>query len=119
MRFISHFTPSLVHPIELDRGAALPMPDQFPVSDFFKNDAGMELSDVNVFAKCQNDPELREQVSKYLTESTPASFDESTSDKEVFKSIGKLENDFLDKLSMINQRINDLQNGVTPPEEEK
>lgn len=119
MRFINHFTPTLVHTIELDHGAALPMPDQFPVSDFFKNDAGMELSDVNVFARCQNDPELREQVSKYLTETNPAAFDESASDNDVFKSIGKLENDFLNQLSMINQRINDLQNGVTPPEEEK
>lgn len=119
MRFISHFTPSLVHPIELDRGAALPMPDQFPVSDFFKNDAGMELSDVNVFAKCQNDPELREQVSKYLTESNPATFDQSVNDTDVFKSIGKLENDFVTQLSLINKRINDIQNGVTLPEEEK
>lgn len=61
--------------------------DQFQSSDFFKSDNGMEISDINVYAKSQSDAELREKMEKYLIENEIKGFDESVSNDEVFEKI--------------------------------
>lgn len=82
--------------------------DPFVNSDFYKDDCGLERSDVHVFAQASNDPELREKIQQYLVENDVKGFDENVSDEDVFKSI---ESKYLTKqkiLSDLGDRISQL-----------
>lgn len=64
----------------------LPIPDQFPASEFFYKD-GKLLSDFNVVSNLSDSPELQAKLREYLVEQDVSNFDPSKTDDEVFASL--------------------------------
>lgn len=64
----------------------LPVPDQFPASEFFFEN-GKLLSDVNVVSKLSDSPELQSKLREYMVEQDVSNFDDTKSDEEVFNAL--------------------------------
>lgn len=64
----------------------LPEVDNFPVSDFFFK-GGLYLRDVDVFARSEADPELRQRMSEYMIEREVAGAPVDSDPDDVLESI--------------------------------
>lgn len=81
--------------------------DKFLSSEFFFEN-GAEIRDVRVFAKTNENPELRDKVLEYLVENEVKGFDESVSDDEVFEQINSKYDNKQSILARISNRISEL-----------
>lgn len=91
-----------------DENYNLPAVDQFEASSFFKTEFGTRLSDTQVFAKLDSNPELRDKMREYLIERDVKGFDMSVSDDEVLSSLKNRYSSRYDALRDIENRISEI-----------
>lgn len=76
-------------------------------SEFFVGDSGLH-SDFAVFARSDNNPELRESMRQYMIEQDVKGFDSSVPDEEVFDKIQDKYQTSNSLLARIKSRIGEL-----------
>lgn len=84
------------------------MIDKFVDSEIFKSESGLEINDVNVFAKVQSDPALAARVREQLIVQDIKGFDESVSDEDVFKSLEEKYSSASSALAAVKGRISEI-----------
>lgn len=82
--------------------------DTFVNSDIFKNEHGLELSDVNVYANVQSNPEMANRVRELMIVKDIQGFDESIPDDKVFESLEQKYSSTSEALQAVKARIADI-----------
>lgn len=86
----------------------LPEVDQLQASELFYEN-GVLLTDVTVFAKCADNPELQDRLRSMLKTTDNIGSSPDTDDKELLSSLDVF-NDYHDALRAIDARISALEN---------
>lgn len=103
---LSGFSKQNVAP-SVDFKQDLPEVDQMPASEIFYEN-GVLLTDVSVFAKCADNPELQDRLRSMLKTTDNIGSSPDADDKVLFSSLDVF-NDYHDALRAIDARISALE----------
>lgn len=82
--------------------------DTFVNSDIFRDEFGMEVSDINVYANVQSNPELANRVREMLIVQDVKGFDSSVPDDEVISALEQKYSSASQALNAVKLRISEI-----------